>query len=299
MIDLDLLRTFLAIYRTGSVTGASTQLAMSQPTATARLKALESTLKYHLFLREGRGVVPTAAAHELARSVGAYIDGLEAALAASRMTGNDLGGTVHIGGPAEFLSKRLLPSFGGLADRGIRLRVTQGLAQVLIEKLAHGDLDLAIATIRIRDDAIGYAKIYREEFVLVGSPQRAAEISRHTGRHFADVVSLQPVLAYAEDLPIVRRYWHDALGREAEFQAAIVMSDLRALVEAAAGGAGVTVVPRYLCEQELSEGRLVLLHKPAHAPGNDIFLAWNKFSLRHARNAFVRDLITTVAQGWR
>nr|BFE86387.1 hypothetical protein GCM10020093_089880 [Planobispora longispora] len=70
-LSLDVLRTFLAVYRSGSVTGAAHVLRMSQPAVSAQIKALETTLDRRLFERLPRGVAPTAAADELARRLAA------------------------------------------------------------------------------------------------------------------------------------------------------------------------------------------------------------------------------------
>jgi DNA-binding transcriptional LysR family regulator len=75
-ISLDLLRTFLAVHREGSVTGAARRLALSQPTVTAQLQALEATLGRPLFVRQPRGVAPTPAADLLARPVARPLDHL-------------------------------------------------------------------------------------------------------------------------------------------------------------------------------------------------------------------------------
>ena len=43
-LDLNLLRTFLAVYRSGSFTGAAQLLGLSQPTVTTQMRALERQL---------------------------------------------------------------------------------------------------------------------------------------------------------------------------------------------------------------------------------------------------------------
>jgi DNA-binding transcriptional LysR family regulator len=43
-VDLSLLRTFLAVYRAGSLTRAAAQIGLSQPTVTAQVRALEARL---------------------------------------------------------------------------------------------------------------------------------------------------------------------------------------------------------------------------------------------------------------
>jgi len=298
MIDLDLLRTFLAIYRAGSVTHAASQLAITQPAVTGRLKTLEASMRRRLFVRDGRGIAATSAGHDLARSITPFLDGLEAIFASARLGDHGLGGIVRLGGPAEFLSARVLPAIAPLADLGVTTQVTFGMAQQLLDMLPKGELDLAVATIRVRNGAIGYTKLYREEFVLIGAPKWFSRLANRNRINVVDSISALPILAYDDELPIIRRYWREIFDKKPTFRASMIAADLRALVQAAVSGAGITVVPRYLCEEELRDGRLIALHKPPQAPGNDIFMAWNKTALRHPRNIFIRDMLTIAAQGW-
>ncbi|HZE41807.1 MAG TPA: LysR family transcriptional regulator, partial [Stackebrandtia sp.] len=66
-MDLGLLRTFLAVFRAGSLSGAAPILGLSQPTITAQIRALEQAMDKKLFERLPRGVAPTSVAAELAR----------------------------------------------------------------------------------------------------------------------------------------------------------------------------------------------------------------------------------------
>ena len=312
MISLDLLRTFLAVYRLGSVTKAAAQLSITQPAASGRLQALENSLRRPLFVHAGRRLSPTAAAHDLARAIGPYLDGLEAVVSSTLVHGSKLAAFLGKGGccqklrprtcslrasPAEFMSARVLPALAQLGALGIRLSVRLGLAQDLITALATGELDLAIATVRIPHEAIEYRQLFREEFVLVGAPKWAAQLAGQRGA-VAERLATFPLLAYAEDLPIVRCYWREVFGEEPGLRASLLVADLRALIRAAAAGAGITVVPRYLCEAELADGSLAHLHRPPRPPHNTIHLAWNKYALRHPRNAFVRDALLNAARGW-
>jgi DNA-binding transcriptional LysR family regulator len=236
-------------------------------------------LRRPLFLREGRGIRPTAASDELAASVAPHLDALEAVAARTRDTVHDRQGTIFVGGPAEFTAELFAPMLAGLMDAGLRFRLRLGLTGELIEALSAGQLDFVIATSRIRSPGIDYARLYREEFVLVGASR------------WRECIDTAPKLAYAEDLPILRRYWREVFGTEPDFQATLVVPDLRALVAAAMAGAGITALPRYLCTSPLADGRLIVLHEPPVAPGNDILLAWNRFSQRHARNQRTRHYI--------
>lgn len=68
-MDLNLFSTFLAVYRSRSITLAAEQLGLTQPAVSAALKRLEANLNQTLFVREGRGIAPTGAAVSLASRI--------------------------------------------------------------------------------------------------------------------------------------------------------------------------------------------------------------------------------------
>lgn len=58
-------RTFIAVVQTGSLSGAARQLALTQPTVSRHIDALEATFGVALFLRTQRGLGPTEMALRL------------------------------------------------------------------------------------------------------------------------------------------------------------------------------------------------------------------------------------------
>jgi DNA-binding transcriptional LysR family regulator len=60
----------------------------------------------------------------------------------------------------------------------------------------------------------------------------------------------------------------------------VVVPDLRALLGAAVAGIGATVLPRYLCGDDLAAGRLVEVLAPPDPPINTLYLVANAAS-RH------------------
>ncbi|MCX8254463.1 MAG: LysR family transcriptional regulator, partial [Beijerinckiaceae bacterium] len=57
--DWSLYRTFLAVLRDGSLSGAARRLGLAQPTVGRQLDALEADLGAPLFVRSQRGLVAT------------------------------------------------------------------------------------------------------------------------------------------------------------------------------------------------------------------------------------------------
>ena len=66
--DWDLLRSFLAVLRAGSLGRAARELGVSQPSLGRHVKELERQLGGQLFERRGQRLVPTAFAQQLAES---------------------------------------------------------------------------------------------------------------------------------------------------------------------------------------------------------------------------------------
>lgn len=81
-----------------------------------------------------------------------------------------------------------------------------------------------------------------------------------------------PLVAYAEDLPILRRYWRHVFRTRLTARPAVVVPDLRGVRSPVVAGSGVTVLPRYLCERELETGAFLALLSPEEPPINTSFL---------------------------
>jgi DNA-binding transcriptional LysR family regulator len=211
---LDWVKTFLAVYRAGSVTAASRSLHLTQPTVSQHLKALESHLGRPLFDRLPRGVSPTPTGYELAASIGPHLDMIESLLESARaQPAGRWTGVVRLGGPADLIATAVVPSLAAALDDGIKLRIRLGLTDELIDGLRGRELDLVLATLQRRARGIEYEPIYKEEFVLVAGARWAARISRRSlQRQGATALADAPILAYAEHLPLLRRYWEKVFG---------------------------------------------------------------------------------------
>jgi DNA-binding transcriptional LysR family regulator len=254
-VSLDLLRTFLAVYRHGSITAAAERVGLSQPAMTAQVKSLETRLDRQLLVRQARGMAPTPAADDLARAVAGPLDSLARAVDDDT---DPFARAVLLGGPAELLTEVALPLLAPLVGEGLRLRVSFGLADDLLNALSRRGVRAEPA--------------YDESFVLVGAPGQSTDA---------------PMIAYAEDLPIIRRYWRLVYGMRPPMSAQVVVPDLRAVLTLVLRGAGISVLPSYLCTTHLDAGRLVPLARPDLAPINTGYVAWRHGALTHPAVAAV------------
>lgn len=293
--DLNLLRTFLTVYRAGAITAAAALLGLSQPTVTAQIRALEQQTGRELFTRLPRGVEPTPVAHELAARVAAPLD----ALSAVPGPGAEHAIPVQLAGPAELLSLRALPALAPLIAGGVQVRVTPGLTDALLDELRAGHHDLLISTRRPSARTFIVAPLITEDYVLVAAPEWATRLApRLAAEGPCAAVSEAPLIAYAEDLPIARRYWRSVFARQLTVRAAATVPDLRGVLAAVTGGAGWSVLPRYLCAADLAAGRLVPLHEPPVPPGNTAYLVQRPGTGANPDVHRVRDHLLHAAPSW-
>jgi DNA-binding transcriptional LysR family regulator len=292
--DLNLLRTFLAVYRSGSFTAAAPSLGLSQPTVTAQIRTLEQQTGRDLFTRLPRGVEPTPYAHELAGQIAAPLD----ALAGLGDSGN-VAAPVHLAGPSELLCVRVLPALTPLVADGVQLRVTQGLPEPLLEEMRAGRHDLVIATRRPRGRGLDSVPLADEEYVLIAAPAWAERVAAHAeADDLCGALRDVPMVTYAEDLPIVRRYWRTVFGKQLTARADVTVPNLYAVLSAVNAGAGYSVLPRSLCQEYLDSGRLTLLHDPEEPPLNTLFLVQRPGADANPDVLRVRDSLRQAADTW-
>jgi DNA-binding transcriptional LysR family regulator len=84
MIDLNLVRVFVTIYETGSVSGAAKRLHVSQPSVSYALSRLRQLLGEPLFKRNREGMTPTFFATQLFGKFRAAVAEIEGAITSTR-----------------------------------------------------------------------------------------------------------------------------------------------------------------------------------------------------------------------
>ncbi|MEU3769144.1 LysR family transcriptional regulator [Amycolatopsis keratiniphila] len=297
MTNLDRLATFLSIYRLGSLSAAAAELGLTQPAVTGQLLKLEEELGEQLFVRSRLGAAPTARAAELAARIGTRIDELRGALT----PGDDevqYREQVALGGASDGMATRFLPALAPLTERGLRLTVTLGLADELLAALEAARLDLVISSVRPRQRGIAAIPLIDEEFVLVAAPALARSVD--PALLAADPVPALahlPLIAYAGDLPIIRRYWRSEFGRRPPNRVAMVVPDLRAILAVVVAGAGASVLPRYIAAAALEAGSVSTVHTPEVPPLNTIYLAHRSGTVRPVVT-LIRDRLLERARAW-
>jgi DNA-binding transcriptional LysR family regulator len=255
MAAAEWLRTFVAIYRTGSVTDGAALRNVSQPAASQQLRSLERSVGAALFERTPHGVDPTRPGRELYASVADALDRLEPVL-----TGLDGGdgrpapAALRLGCSPDYLAYGLVP---GLGPDAPPLAVRFGTDAELASLVHHGELDVAVTTTEPGRRALATVALGVTRFALVSAPGRLAAVAPDDTDALVRVLTGGDWVAYSAELPRTRRFWQATLGRPFGATLRLSAPDLRSVAAAVAGGLGTSLLPEYACAAGLADGTLV------------------------------------------
>lgn len=292
MVSFEWYRSFIEVYRVGTVSGAAQVLHLTQPAVSQHITALESACGAPLFQRMPRQMLPTQAGKRLYNRIASAIETLESVSMNAGLENASL--LIRLGTPQEFFAEKILSH---LKTQNTLFIIRFGLAQDLIEQLLNSQLDGVIATQKIAKSELEYQLIFEESFWLVGPPGEEIPIAEDVLQ--SDLSSLatwliqQPWIAYSDELPIIRRFWRVVFGRRLDVNPQFVIPDLRSIREAISYGLGYSVLPDYLCREWITAGRLNLVLQPTKAVTNQIWLTYRKSERQTQQTSVLLDLLCT------
>lgn len=241
-LDIDLLRSFVAIAETGVLGQAAARVGRTQSALSMQMQRLEGVVEQPLLFRTGRGVTLTAAGERLLAHAAQLLRLHDETLAELR--GQQLSGVLRFGCPDDYavvFLPHLLRGFASLNPR-VQLEVVCAPTPRLRELLARHAIDLALVSVMVPeanqpDDG---DVIRREPLVWVG--QR--------GGNAASLDPLPLALgapdAFDHQAP---RQALDAAGRA--YRLACASSSLAGLVAMARSGQAITVLTQTAVPDDL------------------------------------------------
>lgn len=294
-MSLLILRSFVEVYRSRSISGAARALGLTQPAVSGHIASLETQIGRALFQRQARGVLPTPFAEDLARQIGDSLDRAEEALAKARARSTHVSGVVYVTGPAELMAERIAPALKSLQDAGLDIRVQLGGKDAIYRSFQNGKVDLAFTASTPNDPQLSAQFVGSERLIAVADPDRARHLSHAPDA--AHRLRTEPLLAYDRDLPLIRDWLHANAMSPDGLSPQITAPDLRMLRALVIAGSGWSVLPDYLIAQPLAEGKIGAIKAPKEDPTNAFYLVWAKSALRHPRVARARDVLLESWKG--
>ena len=293
-LDLNLLRVLCAIHRTGSVTEAGRQLALSQPATSNALARLRRAFDDDLFVRSPAGLHPTRLAQRIAPQVAAHLRQVETLLASGEQF-DPATGRVHWKLSLSDLGEHLfLPPLAQalrLESPGSRVSNVAVNAAEVSAALEAGDIDLAIGILQPAHRGIAGESLFDEQFVAI------------TARHWkpaigsaGEALTLQQLATAALAVASPTATFHGAVEQMLQ---RMKLSD-RAVVRARHYGALpelvtrtdlLAIVPQMYADSLGSRYAVRVWELPGRALQYEVRMVWHQSSTPDAAHTWLRDCV--------
>lgn len=145
-LDMELLRTFVAITEFSSFAAAADRVHRTQSAVTQQMQRLESQLGFAVFQKTGRNKLVTAQGAKLLEYAERILALNDEAI--SMLDMDDVTGSLRIGAPndiAETILPSLLSRFAKIYPQ-LRMEIHVGRSPFLMQALRRGEIDLTVST---------------------------------------------------------------------------------------------------------------------------------------------------------
>jgi DNA-binding transcriptional LysR family regulator len=252
MQDLNDVRAFLEVSRSGSFGQAARVLGLSKSMVSRRIVRLERSLGAQLLNRTTRGVVVTEAGATFAAHAQRALAELETAQEALRPDGSDLTGQLRIAAPLSFGTTHVAPVLAELALRHPQLRIYASYSDRRVDLMAER-YDVAIRLGALPDSSLVARRIAPLYGAVVASPEYVAK--HGTPVTLADLAGHEAVIQGTTTWRFLDGKREVNISMRGRFES----DSGEATVAAALAGVGLAFLPTFLAGEHLASGRLVAL----------------------------------------
>jgi LysR family transcriptional regulator, hydrogen peroxide-inducible genes activator len=276
-VTLRQLQYIVAVADRRSFRQAAAACHVAQPSLSMQLAQAEAALGVQLFERDRRSVSVTAAGHVFVERARALLVAADDLVESARSLADPFSGTLRVG-IIPTIAPYLLPEIAPVLRKTypkLLLVWSEERTATLVEKLGRAELDAAILALEADIGALPHAVLGRDAFVFaaaLGHPLSATAGPVHPeelkGEH---VLLLDDGHCFRDQaLSFCAKSGAEELGYRA--------TSLPTLVQMAASGSGVTLLPSLAVAVENRRNALRVRPFVPKAPGRTLALVWRKNS---------------------
>lgn len=283
------LRSFECAARHQSFTLAAEELNLTQSAVSRQVKDLEDMIGVALFRRAGRRVILTEAGQKLAFEIAIDLENIHQTIMRAVCAGRQ-GMALRVAVLPGFASRWLIPKLPDFEAKhpDINLSLSTRLEPFDLER-EHFDLAVHFGQEDWPD--VDLRKLSDEKMVPVASPEFVTRHQVTAIEHLAK----RPLLHMATR-PLVWRNFFQLVDVQTEGGLSGKYFDQFSMViSAAIASLGAALIPAYLIEKELEDGRLIQLSDVTITTQNSYYLVAPRNRHNQAAEAFANWMISSIA----
>lgn len=293
-MDLEGVGVFVRVVEARSFTEAGRQLSLPKSTVSRRITRLEEALGVRLLQRNTRRLALTEAGNAYYDAVAPAVSSVRAADAWVAEMQSSPRGTVRVTAPFDFGTSFLSDIACGFVRQYPEIRVDVSLSDRMVDLIADG-FDVAFRGGRLEDSSLVARPLGRGKSWLVASPAHLERFGTPTAP--GQLAEHECVLFRSTDGQA--RWALEGPNGETEtvsVQGPISGDEYGFVKSVVLGGRGIGCVPWLLCDQAISEGRLVRVLPGWGIPGGQMHLVYPSAQHLPQRVAAFRDFVLDWVQ---
>lgn len=172
-MEIRQLKAFLAIAETKTFTAGARMMNVTQAAISMQIRQLEDEVGLPLFTRTPRRVILTEAGDSLLGRARKILREHDAALAEIAEIAGAEFGRLRIGSSSSMFATEQLP---GILERlkkvfpNSEITVSSGTSQALVEKIMHGEIDIAFVSLPVETSNVQTELLFSDEIVAIAHP---------------------------------------------------------------------------------------------------------------------------------
>ena len=254
--DLQQLKMFWTLVRTGSFTRTAHRLYRTQSAVSHAIRKLEQSAGSELLIRRGRSIELTEEGRHLFDACERAFGAIEEAAEAIAVRQGKSIGRLRMGSTVEFGCSILMRHMQPFMAAHPEIELAFQMSHDLIAPLLSDDLDIIIDC-RVHNHAsLERTVLFREKYVVACSPgyQCSCGIDQIEDLKRCAILSIDAEITW----------WHHFIYSIPEmqrpsFEKVIPIDHIRGIITAAKSGMGVAFVPLYSILNEIEQGELTVL----------------------------------------
>ncbi|MEM9797073.1 MAG: LysR family transcriptional regulator [Pseudomonadota bacterium] len=273
----DLMRLFVRISETGSLSAAGRSLNLSQPTVTRQLRELETELGTQLIMRTTHDLSFTEAGQEFLAHARQFVGDWDTVVERFRLQKDEVRGNLRIAAPQGLGQTVMADIAGSFIERYPDVTIDWQLDDAPRDLIGEG-IDLWIRVGPIADDSLIVRGIWQIERVLLVSSQSDIAAAHPDDLQAAAAVVLGPYVG-AE----IQLIGPDGGRTVLKPRSAISTDNLFAAERLTLAGRGYSILPLWLMRDAIDDGRARIVCQGWHPEPLTLAVAYPQTRYRPAR----------------
>lgn len=259
-INLNHLRYFYEVARSGNMRKAATRIGISQPALSKQIQALEDTIGLQLFYRTPKGLQPTAdgeVAFNYCERIFGHLRDLEASLDLRR---KGSAGRLTLGS-VNSISTHLLPGYLRAyreAFPKVRIKITTLRSKQVLRSLSEHRIDIGLIAEEPPSSEFVWRPFMKTPLVVVASPRHELALDR-TRPHPVERLKRLDMVAFDQPAPTRRVTDRHLAKLGVEPRIIAECPSIDTIMAMVSEDIGFAILPNHCVEAELKSGKLVTL----------------------------------------